>query len=587
LAVLGSAAGWLALHWLKGTAVVASLSAAAGAAAWTATPAPSAGLLVDATGQPVAGAAVSSTDGPLAAGAQAQSDAGGNYRVGALRWPYVPVPLSVREPGFVPARTTGGLLVLHRWPHVTGRVLDDAGDALPGSVVTLTVGASVAQAAMTDLDGRFDLDLLTSGGTAVVAAASDLHDSAAAEVALGLDRSAVVQLTQARQFAKLHVDSDPAGQAPLVDGHPAPDCAATPCEASVLAGAHQVSFGGDLFVPWQTDVQAARGDTVAVSAKLERKMGTLAVTAPAGELAVDGQAVSGPSWTGVVPAGQHTVTFRSAATWPLAQQVNVAWNQTTQAAVAPAAITSDAGAFAGGLRAYLGAQGGGSYGVYLEELGSGSTIGVGDTALLEAASVIKVPEAIYLLHLADAGQVALGSQVELHPKDFMGGTGSLYGTAHPGDRYTYQRLLELLIQQSDNTAWMTLRRVLGDGAINGYAASLGAGDCNQVTDRCSARSAGHLLAQLARGRLVSAGSTRLLLNLLETTIFNDRINYYLGGTTIAHKVGMDGSVRNDCGVVFLSGNPFAICVFTTVDDVDRGVQMIRDVARAAAWHYSH
>jgi beta-lactamase class A len=585
--VLGSAAGWLALHWLKGTAAVASLAATAGAAVWTATPVPSAGQIVDAAGRPVAGAVVASPDSVLTPGARAQSDVAGGYRVGAQRWPYAPVPVSVRKEGFVPALTTGGLLVLHRWPRVTGRVVDDAGEALPGSVVTLTVGGSVAAAAMTDLDGRFDLGAPTSGSSAVVAAASDLHDAATGAVDLALDRTATVPLTLARQFAKLHVESDPAGAAPLVDGHPVADCAATPCEASVLAGSHQVSFGDDQFVPWQTDVQAARGDTVAVSAKLERKTGTLAVTAPAGELAVDGQAVSGSSWTGVVPAGQHTVGFRSASTWPLVQPVSVTWNQTTQAAIAPAAITSDPAAFAAGLRAYLGAQGGGTYGVYLEELGSGSAIGAGDTARLEAASVIKVPEALYLLHQVDAGQVRLGDQLDLHPEDFMGGTGSLYGTAHPGDRYSYQQLLNLLIQQSDNTAWLALRRVLGDGAIDGYAASLGAGDCSQVTDWCSARSAGHLLAQLARGRVVSAGSTRLLLNLLETTGFNDRINFYLGGTTVAHKVGMDGSVRNDCGVVFLASNPFAICVFTTVDDVDHGVQVIRDIARAAAWHYSH
>jgi beta-lactamase class A len=290
-----------------------------------------------------------------------------------------------------------------------------------------------------------------------------------------------------------------------------------------------------------------------------------------------------------VPTGQHAVTFRSAATWPLFQQLGVTWNQTTQATLAPAAVAGagDAAGFTAGLRAYLAAQDGGSYGVYLEELGTGATIGVGDTTELEAASVIKVPEAIYLLHQVDAGKVGLDDQVTLEDGDFMGGTGSLYGTAHAGDQYTYRQLLSLLIQQSDNTAWLALRRVLGDGSIDAYAASIGAGDCDQVTGWCSARSAGHVLAQLARGRLVSAGSTRMLLGLLETTIFNDRINWYLGGTTVAHKVGMDESVRNDCGVVFLTGDPFSVCVFTTVADVDQGTQVIRDIARAAAWHYAH
>jgi len=229
--------------------------------------------------------------------------------------------------------------------------------------------------------------------------------------------------------------------------------------------------------------------------------------------------------------------------------------------------------------------GGGTYGAYVEDLGSGSAVGAGDTTMLEAASVIKVPEAVYLLHQADAGRLGLGDQVTLQSGDFMGGTGSLYGTAHPGDTYSYQQLLSLLIQQSDNTAWLALRRVLGDGSIDSYAASAGAGGCSQVTDNCTARAAGHLMAQLARGQLLSGASTRLLLNLLESTVFNDRINYYLSGMAIAHKVGMDGSVWNDCGVVFAS-RPFVVCVLTTVDDPAQGVQVIRDVARAAAWRYS-
>jgi beta-lactamase class A len=297
--------------------------------------------------------------------------------------------------------------------------------------------------------------------------------------------------------------------------------------------------------------------------------------------------VSGSSWSGLMATGQHTVTFRSASTWPLAQQAQVTWHQTTQATLAPTPVGGDATSFLNGLQAYLNAQGGGSYGVYLEELGSGNAIGLGDTTSLEAASVIKVPEAIYLLHEVDSGQAKLDDPVTLQPQDFMGGTGSLFSTAHAGDVYSYRKLLPLLIQQSDNTAWMAIRRTLGDGRIDAYAASLGAGGCSQVSDNCSARAAGHLMAQLARGRLLSSGSTGLLLGLLESTIFNDRINWYLSGVTIAHKVGMDGSVRNDCGVVFQGGDPFAICVFTTVANPDQGTQVIRDIARAAAWRYSH
>jgi len=571
--------------------VVALLTGVAGiagvAVAWTATPLPSAGQLVDVTGAPVGGAVVSAPASPLSPAESALSDAAGRYRLGARRWPYDPARLSVRAPGFQPASTAGGRLVLHRWPLIAGQVVDDAGDAIPGAVVTFALAGTTVLAAMADLDGRFSALLRATDGTVSASGVSDGHDGDTEPAAVAADRTSEVRLTLPRQFAVVHVESDPGGQAPLVDGQAAPDCPATPCDVKVLAGAHEIAFGGDLFVPWRQELSVDKGGTTAVSARLERKVGTLAVTAPAGELSIDGQGVAGGSWSGQVPTGRHTVGLRSAATWPLLQQVDVAWNQTTQAALAPAAVARDAAAFTAGLRAYLAAQGGGRYGVYLEELRSAATVGVGDTTPMEAASVIKVPEAIYLLRQADSGAVRLDDQVDLHAEDFMSGTGSLFGRAHPGDRYSYRQLLALLIQQSDNTAWRALRRTLGDASINAYAASIGAGDCSQVTDSCTARSAGHMLADLARGRLLSAASTRLLLDLLETTIFNDRINWYLGGTTVAHKVGMDGAVRNDCGVVFLASDPFAICVFTTVDDIDQGVQVIRDIARAAAWRYGH
>jgi beta-lactamase class A len=583
------AAGWSGFPWAKATAVAASLLAAGGAGLWAITPIPFTGQLVDAAGRPVAGAAISAATALASPAASAFSNAQGDYVLGARRWPYEAQQLTVRAAGFVPARTEGGRLVLQRWPSLTGQAVDDAGSPIPGAVITVARGGAVLTAAMTDLDGRFAVTVPATGSLTTTGL-GDAHDAATQVVPLAVDQSAKITLTLPRQFGVLHIESSPAGAAPQVDGAAPPDCAATPCDVRVEAGAHQVAFGGDLYVPWETDVQVDKGATVGVIAPLVRKTGMLTVNAPAaGELTLDGAQVTASVWSGLLPTGQHTVSFRSNGTWPYSLQVSVAWNQSTQPTLAPAAVSGggDAAGFTNALRAYLASQGGGSYGVYLEELGSGAAIGVGDTTDLEAASVIKVPEAIYLLRQVDAGQVKLDDKVTLEAGDFMSGTGSLYGTANPGDQYSYQQLLTLLIQQSDNSAWLALRRVLGDASINAYAASIGAGDCDQVSDECSPRSVGHVMAQLARGRLISGASTQMLLGLLETTIFNDRINWYLPNVTIAHKVGMDTAVRNDCGVVFMASDPFAICVFTTVGDVDQGTQVIRDIARAAAWHYSH
>src|SRR5207249_1388006 len=85
-----------------------------------------------------------------------------------------------------------------------------------------------------------------------------------------------------------------------------------------------------------------------------------------------------------------------------------------------------------------------------------------------------------------------------------------------------------------------------------------------------------------RGKVLNPSDTSDLLKLLETTVYNDRINYYLPGITIAHKVGMDGGVMNDAGVVFQPGRPFVISMFTYTSSGSTGIQAIRDVARVEA-----
>jgi beta-lactamase class A len=489
----------------------------------------------------------------------------------------------VSAPGFRPEHVSGGRVTLHRWPWVSGTVTDDAGNPVAGATLTVSRGGR-SWRGTSDQNGRFGFSAEADGGPAVVAAAAPDHDGASTRMTFGLDLRVGFAPVLVRHVGILELDSDPAGVAPQIDGQAARDCPGTPCQLTLLVGHHVVSVQNDLFLPWSQEVVVARGQTGTVHLQLSRKTGTLQVSAPSGDLLVDGVEVAQGAWSGTLPTGHHTITFRSASTWPFTAAADVAWNQTAQVAVQPhPVVPGDAGAFTGELQAYLKGLGG-SFGVWVQEPGSGRTLQLGQDTRLEAASVIKVPEALYLLHQVDAGAVNLGDQVTLQAQDFMSGTGILYSKAHPGDQHTYQDLLTDLIRYSDNTAWRAIMRSLGAGSIDAYAASLGAGDCHQWDDGCTAREAGSLLVRLAFGRLLSAGSTQLLLGLLESTVFNDRINYYLPGVTVAHKVGMDGGVINDCGIVYAPGSPFVICVFTTTSDPRTGVQAIRDITRAA-YHY--
>jgi beta-lactamase class A len=558
------------------------------AGAWAMVPQGVSGRVVDAAGKPVGNATVAVADPLRLATHRAITDSLGRYRVGVRGWP-LSLDVSIVAPGFAPGRTSGGTLVLHRWALVSGRAVDDVGAAVLGAAVTLVQGHE-AWSAVTGADGDFSVRAGGGSGTAWLALQAEYHQPAYAAPKLALDHVANVTMVMPRLIGTVHLATDPPGLPAYVDGQPAGECPATPCDLQLGVGTHQLQLAGDLYVPWTQAVQVDRGASVSINAKLERKTGTLHVKAPVpGELSIDGQGVDSGAvgWGGDIPIGKHTIVFRSPSTWPFQSDVQVSWKQTTDAVMAPAAVTpGDATGFVQDLQAYL-ARAGGSYGVYVEDLRSGTTLSVGQDSGLEAASVIKVPEALYLLKQVDAGAVKLTDQVKLQDGDFMSGTGSLYSTAKTGDSLTTQQLLTLLIRESDNTAWRALDRLLGAGAVDAYAASIGAPDCHQVSDSCTAREAGRMIGQLVRGALLSSGSTQLLIGLLETTIFNDRINYYLPGVTVAHKVGMDGGVINDCGVAFLPGDPITVCVFTTTSDPSLGVQVIRDVTRAAVHYFGH
>jgi beta-lactamase class A len=563
------------------------LMATLGATGFAITPTRVQGRAVDVHGQPVVGAAVRLL--AFGASAVARTDLEGRfsvvggYRLGSFE-------LDISAPGFLTARQQEGAptTVLHRAPIVEGRVVDDRGAGVAGAAVAVdAAGGGRSRQTLTDDAGLFWLRDLWPG-PADLTVFLPRHDVWEARLILAADHIEQVVPTAARQLGLLDLVTNPPGAVPTVDGQPISGCPLTPCLTSLAIGDHAVTVTADAYVPWSQQFSLARDERVRMEVPLERKKGVLSIVAPVAaepSLLLDGNQIGPTGWSGELPTGPHTISFRSADHWPWLATVNVEWQQKTSVTVAPTAVTpGDEAGFLAGLQAYLTSLGG-QYGVWLQDLRSGKQTAYHGGDAMEAASVIKIPVALYLLDQARHDKLKLSDTVQLEDDDFMGGTGTLYYDAAAGDSYSYQDLLALLIQQSDNTAWMALDRVLDKGSVDAYAASIGASDCHQDDDLCTAQEAGLMLAKLASGSLLDAAGTSTLMHLLETTAFNDRINYYLGGFTIAHKVGMDGGVMNDAGVVY-AGRPFVISMFTDTDNPDQGVQAIRDVARAAARLYS-
>jgi beta-lactamase class A len=235
----------------------------------------------------------------------------------------------------------------------------------------------------------------------------------------------------------------------------------------------------------------------------------------------------------------------------------------------------------------------GNVGIMVEDLATGYSSSVNAAVAMPAASTIKIPVMVEVFKRLEAGDFDLNRQVTLSEGDRDWGWGDL-ADAPAGSRYTVERLLELMITESDNTATNMLIRLVGRSAINREMLALGLrqtslGDYIRSDGpiryelRSSARDMVMLLSSMARLQLIDEWSSREMIGILTGQHHNGLIPAVLpAGTTIAHKTGELHDTLDDVGIVYLSAEPYAIAVMATnLPTLDAGYRFIHGVSRVA------
>jgi beta-lactamase class A len=272
----------------------------------------------------------------------------------------------------------------------------------------------------------------------------------------------------------------------------------------------------------------------------------------------------------------------------------------------------------------------GVVGVAVVNLADDRQAGVNDRQLFPMQSVYKLPIAIATLAAVEDGRLRLDQPVLVRRQDISDGPDPRVWQQLP-QRPTVERLLQLMVQGSDNTACDRLMALVGGGAkITGFldrkgipgikvnrperqiAADFcrfaGGGDCQRLTpgqkvrairtqverglDVASPRALVDLLVALHRGRLLTPASTRLLLGMMEaTTIAPGRLRGLLpAGTVVAHRTGTGSLVVNDIGLVTLPGDRGTLAIAVLIKESDRPTaereRTIAELARAAHDHFA-
>jgi beta-lactamase class A len=236
----------------------------------------------------------------------------------------------------------------------------------------------------------------------------------------------------------------------------------------------------------------------------------------------------------------------------------------------------------------------GTIGIFVEDLATGYTSGVNDTASLPAASTIKIPVMVEVFRQMADGTIDLNSKMHLLARDRDWGSGDLSG-GRLGETKTVEQLLWLMINDSDNTATNMLIRRVGRQHVNTTMSGLGLrstrlddyirseGSQIRYALRSSARDMVKLLDLMARSHLVDEWSSREMLAILTGQTHNSLLPQPLPRETkIAHKTGSLHDTLNDVGIVYRGDEPYIIAVMTTqLQSLSVGRHFIRKVSRIA------
>jgi beta-lactamase class A len=197
-----------------------------------------------------------------------------------------------------------------------------------------------------------------------------------------------------------------------------------------------------------------------------------------------------------------------------------------------------------------------SYGVVVSDPSSGETVTMNQDQRFLAASLTKLPTLLTLYRGAARGEVDLDAEITMRASDVKAyGTGVLY-LRPVGTTMTLRECAELMIKDSDNTAWVMLHRYMGRSNVEAELYDMGARSTQYWNPNTTTP---HdillMLEKVADPSYTSPELSAEMLDMMTNTSFEDRLPQLLPeGTRVAHKIGSYGDTFSDAGIVFPEGS---------------------------------
>jgi len=198
------------------------------------------------------------------------------------------------------------------------------------------------------------------------------------------------------------------------------------------------------------------------------------------------------------------------------------------------------------------------------------------TSIQTAASMNKLGIALGVLDKIDRGELALDDRITLTSDIILTGSGFYFHQTAYGDEITVANVLVAMLLTSDNTSVRLCGLVCPPAEINETLAAKGFNDTRVIPNPANPNrmwlgdtttyETNDLLTRLAKGELLSAGSTSFFLNVLKgLSGYHDGFRRNMSSverSRIAMKYGADDANRNESGVVYsAAGAPALVYSF--------------------------
>lgn len=203
----------------------------------------------------------------------------------------------------------------------------------------------------------------------------------------------------------------------------------------------------------------------------------------------------------------------------------------------------------------------GSYSFSVFNLTTKQSYGLSENEVFTAASFMKLPVLLTLYQEVEIGNLSLETKYTLVQKDKRPGAGSMQYQAL-GTIYTYKQMAQLMGKQSDNTAFMAMRRILSDQKIQKTIETIGMSKTSLVESETTPADMTLFFRKLYGGSILTREHREEILSFITETIFEDRIPAGIPkGVRVAHKVGSEVRVFSDAGIVF-APRPFILVLMS-------------------------